>query len=114
MAIYIDRQKPNSGLASFLAARGRHGDTELVHMTKPEVKRLMNTGLMTLNPRTGLPEMFLGDVFKGIKTYVKNLIKPKNLIPTLAGMVGGAYLGPLIGGAAPILIGSCGRKPPFS
>ena len=103
MAIYIDRQKPNSGLASFLAARGRHGDTELVHMTKPEVKRLMNTGLMTLNPRTGLPEMFLGDVFKGIKTYVKNLIKPKNLIPTLAGMVGGAYLGPLIGGAAPFL-----------
>lgn len=103
MAIYIDRQKPNSGLASFLAARGRHGDTELVHMTKPEVKRLMNTGLMTLNPRTGLPEMFLGDIFKGIKTYVKNLIKPKNLIPTLAGMVGGAYLGPIIGGAAPFL-----------
>jgi len=76
MAIYLDRKKPNSGLANFLATRGRHGDTELVHMTKPEVKRLMNTGLMTLNPRTGLPEMFVGSVFKGLKNYAKNFLKP--------------------------------------
>ena len=59
MAIYIDRNKPSSGLANLLASKGRHGDTELVHMTKPEIQRLRNTGLMTLNPKTGLPEMFL-------------------------------------------------------
>ena len=103
MAIYIDRNKPSSGLANLLAAKGRHGDTELVHMTKPEIQRLRNTGLMTLNPKTGLPEMFLGDIFKGLKTYAKNFIKPKNLIPAIGSMIGGAYLTPLIKDWAPIL-----------
>ena len=103
MAIYIDRNKPSSGLANLLAAKGRHGDTELVHMTKPEIQRLRNTGLMTLNPKTGLPEMWLGDIFKGIKTYAKNFLKPKNLVPTLAGIAGGMFLGPMIGNAAPWL-----------
>ena len=67
MALYINRRAPQSGLASVLATRGRMGDTELVHMTKPEVQRLMNTGLMSLNPQTGLPEYFFGDIFRGVK-----------------------------------------------
>ena len=93
MANYINRQKPNSGLANFLANKGRFGDTELVHMTRPELKRLENTGLMTLNPQTGLPEMFLGSIFKGIKSYAKNMIKPKNFIPALASMAMPAMFG---------------------
>ena len=100
MALYINRQAPQSGISSILAQRGRMGDTELVHMTKPEVQRLQQTGLLSLNPQTGLPEYFLGDVWKGIKNTVKNFIKPENLIPTIAGIALPALAGPALGGTA--------------
>ena len=87
MALYIDRNAPGSGLANLMAARGRQGDTELVHMTKPEVQRLMSTGLMSLNPKTGLPEYFLGSIFRGVKGFVKKLLKPKNIAAMLLGTV---------------------------
>jgi hypothetical protein len=50
-------------LADELAARGRHGDTELVHMTKGEVAGLQALaesagGSLTINPDTGKPEAF--------------------------------------------------------
>ena len=96
MALYINRQAPKSGISSLLAQRGRMGDTELVHMTKPEVKRLQQTGLLSLNPQTGLPEYFLGGIFKGIKNTVKSFLKPENLIPTIASVAfpafGGSFL----------------------
>ena len=96
MALYINRQAPKSGISSLLAQRGRMGDTELVHMTKPEVKRLQQTGLLSLNPETGLPEYFWGDVWGGIKNSFKNFIKPENLIPTIASValpaIGGQFL----------------------
>ena len=69
MAQYINRNAPGSGLATIMAARGRGGDTELVHMTRPEVKKLESSGLMSLNPQTGLPEYFLG----GLKNFAKSL-----------------------------------------
>ena len=97
MALYINRQAPQSGISSLLAQRGRMGDTELVHMTKPEVKRLQQTGLLSLNPQTGLPEYFLGGIFKGIKNTVKSFLKPENLIPTIASVAFPAFLGPLTG-----------------
>ena len=87
MALYIDKNAPGSGLANLMAARGRQGDTELVHMTKPEVQRLMSTGLMSLNPKTGLPEYFLGSIFRGVKGFVKKLLKPKNIAAMLLGTV---------------------------
>ena len=85
MAIYIDRNAPESGIASLLAMQGRGGDTELVHMTKPEVKMLMNTGLMSLNNETGLPEFFKGKDFL------------KFALPIAAGIAFPALLGPSIG-----------------
>ena len=97
MAIYINRQAPQSGIAGLLASRGRQGDTELVHMTKPEVQRLMQTGLLSLNPKTGLPEYFLGDLWKGAKGFVKNIFKPKNLIPMIASIALPAIAGPAFG-----------------
>ena len=97
MALYIDRNAPGSGLASLMAARGQHGDTELVHMTKPEVQRLMSTGLMSLNPKTGLPEYFLGSIFKGIKNFATKFFKPKNIAAALLGTV----LTPLISAVIP-------------
>jgi len=50
-------------LADELAARGRYGDTELVHMTKGEVAGLQSLaqaagGSLTINPDTGKPEAF--------------------------------------------------------
>jgi hypothetical protein len=50
-------------LAEKVKAEGRHGDTELVHMTKGEVAGLQALaesagGSLTINPKTGQPEAF--------------------------------------------------------
>jgi hypothetical protein len=58
MAYLTNRQAPNSGLANLLAMKGRMGDTELVHMSKPEIDMMERMGKMTMNPMTGLPEAF--------------------------------------------------------
>jgi len=94
MAVFINRQAPQSGIASLLALQGRGGDTELVHMTRPEVRRLQQSGLMSVNPDTGLPEYFLGDVFDTVKSAVKNIFKPENIIPAVASIALPAIAGP--------------------
>jgi len=67
MAYYTNRQAPQSGLANLLALRGRQGDTELVHMSKPEINMLRSMGEITINPATGLPEAFnLEEALSGI------------------------------------------------
>jgi hypothetical protein len=59
-------------LAEKVKAEGRHGDTELVHMTKGEVAGLQQLamaagGSLTINPDTGLPEAFhLRSILPGI------------------------------------------------
>ena len=58
MAMMIDRDAPMSGLANLMAMKGRQGDTELIHMTKPEIRGLASLGKLTVNPDTGLPEAF--------------------------------------------------------
>jgi hypothetical protein len=100
MAVFINRQAPQSGIASLLALQGRGGDTELVHMTRPEVRRLQQSGLMSINPDTGLPEYFLGDVFDTVKSAVKNYFKPENIIPAVASIALPAIAGPAFGGTA--------------
>lgn len=70
MATLVNRDAPYSGLSSLMALRGRGGDTELVHMSKPEVRGLASLGELTINPDTGLPEAF----------------KLKSLLPTIAGI----------------------------
>lgn len=54
---------PAKELAKLLARYGRHGDTELVHMSKGEVHALklmsgLASGGQSINPDTGLPEAF--------------------------------------------------------
>lgn len=57
-------------IAQALAAQGRNGDTELVHMTKSEVAGLRSLARshgtdLTVNPTTGMPEAFsLGSLFQ--------------------------------------------------
>jgi lysozyme len=79
MATMINRDAPGAGLASLQAMKGRYGDTELVHMSKPEVRGLQSLGKLTVNPDTGLPEAF------GMS----------DMLPIILGIVGGAVGGPL-------------------
>ena len=58
MAYLVNREAPMSGLSNLLALKGRQGDTELIHMSKPEVNVLERMGKLSVNPRTGLPEAF--------------------------------------------------------
>lgn len=75
--------------AHYLKTKGRNGDTELVHMTKGEVKGLQalalaHGGSLTINPDTGLPEA--------------NFLK--RALPTIAGIgVGVATGNPFLGSA---------------
>jgi len=85
MAEMINREAPLSGLSSLMAMKGRQGDTELIHMTKPEIAGLASLGKITINPDTGLPEAF----------------SFKQFLPALAGIAATAMTG---GGAAGILL----------
>ena len=58
MAMMVNREAPYSGVSNLMALKGRMGDTELVHMSKPEVRGLQSLGQLTVNPSTGLPEAF--------------------------------------------------------
>ena len=56
---------PLQGMANLLEDQGRYGDTELVHMSKPEVRGLASLGRLTRNPETGLMEAFsIGGFFR--------------------------------------------------
>jgi hypothetical protein len=70
------------GLASLkpipagLAQMGRNGDTMLAHITPSEARMLRrNGGSGTINPRTGLPEFFLGKIFKAVGNAFKSVGK---------------------------------------
>ena len=76
MALMVNRDAPYSGLSSLMAMQGRYGDTELVHMSKPEIQGLASLGQLTINPETGLPEAF----------------NMKSLLPVIGGIAGSIIL----------------------
>ena len=76
MALMVNRDAPYSGLSSLMAMQGRYGDTELVHMSKPEIQGLASLGQLTINPDTGLPEAF----------------SLKSLLPVIGGIAGSILL----------------------
>ena len=68
-----------------LAAMGRMGDTELVHMTADELSGLHSMGQLTYNPITGLPEAFSLKGFTKIFSPIRALAKPiKNVMKSKA------------------------------
>ena len=79
------------GLASF----GRGGDTELIHMTKGEVRGLQQLALahggsLTINPHTGLPEA--GFLKSLLPTLLGAALTATGIgAPMAAMMVGGGY-----------------------
>ena len=85
-------------LAKQMEAKGRKGDSMLVHMTPDEVEGLQKLAesmgkTLTINPETGLVE---ANVLKRIL---------KGLLPTAAGLAAGAVGGPMAGAAAGALVG---------
>jgi hypothetical protein len=59
-------------IAAGLAKMGRRGDTMLAHITPSEARLLRRRGGSgTTNPATGLPEFFLGGVFKTVGNAFK-------------------------------------------
>lgn len=92
-------------VARELASMGRNGDTMLAHITPQEammLKRMGGSG--SINPYTGLPEFFLGKIFKGISKGIKSIAKGiKKFAKSTVGRVVlsvalGAFLGPMATG----------------
>ena len=75
----VNRDAPYSGLSNLMAMQGRYGDTELVHMSKPEIQALASLGQLTINPDTGLPEAF----------------SLKRILPVAAGIAGSTRTRPV-------------------
>jgi hypothetical protein len=85
-------------IAREMAAMGRNGDTMLAHITPQEAMMLQRMGGSgTINPYTGLPEFFIGKLFKslvkGIKKFAKSTIGRIVISVAL-----GAFLGPAAAG----------------
>jgi hypothetical protein len=81
-------------LAKQMEAKGRKGDSMLVHMTAKEVAALQKMaesagGSLSVNPETGLVEA--------------NFLK--RMLPTLVGIGVGMFAGPMAGAAAGALVG---------
>ena len=89
---------PYSGIAKHLAAYGRYGDTELVHMNPVEVKILESlspTGQLTNNPQTGQKEAFLPFLAPILGSFLGSAA----LGGTMTGVLGSAALGQAAAGA---------------
>lgn len=94
-----------------LAKAGRNGDTMLAHLSPKSAATLRRMGGSgTVNPRTGLQEYFLGNIFKGIGNFFKSaasVVLPVALnfafpgLGTIASGAIGAGVGALINGASP-------------
>ena len=101
--------------AEHLKSKGRGSDTELIHMTKGEIKglrqlALANGGDLTINPETGLPEAgfltkILPVVAAAAATYFTAGAAAPALEASLAGTAAAGYGGLLAGAGAGALIG---------
>lgn len=88
-------------IAKAMASYGRNGDTMLAHITPAEARMLRrHGGSGTINPVTGLPEFFLGKLFKSIGNAVKKFASS-----TVGRIVTTVALGFLVGPAAASMLG---------
>jgi len=101
--------------AQHLAAKGRHGDSTLVHMTPGEVAGLQALAhahgqTLTINPETGLPEAFsLKSLLPMIAGAALNTFLPGAGLAVgsaLGGLGGAAGTGLLVGGGTALATGS--------
>ena len=96
-------------IARAIASYGRNGDTMLAHITPAEARMLKRRGGSgTINPKTGLPEFFLGKVFKSVGKALKkvgNAVK-KFASSTVGRLVTTVALGFFLGPAAASMLGA--------
>jgi len=83
MVAMRNQEAPYSGIAGLMAAQGRYGDTELLHVRPDELAGLSSMGQLTVNPETGLPEAF----------------NFRSLLPAVGAIAGTVLLGPGLGTA---------------
>lgn len=82
--------------AQHLAAQGRHGDTELLHVSKNELATLRGLGALhnvklTTNPKTGLPEAFnFASLIPAVIGIGATVMSGGTLSPLTAGLISGA------------------------
>jgi len=94
MALMVNRDAPYSGLSSLMAMQGRYGDTELVHMSKPEIQGLASLGQLTINPDTGLPEAFkLGNILPMVANVGLAIATGGMSLPAQMAIMGAANFG---------------------
>jgi hypothetical protein len=85
-------------IAREMAAMGRNGDTMLAHITPQEAMMLQRMGGSgTINPYTGLPEFFIGKLFKSLVKGVKKFAK-STVGRIVISVALGAFLGPAAAG----------------
>jgi hypothetical protein len=85
-------------IAREMAAMGRNGDTMLAHITPQEAMMLQRMGGSgTINPYTGLPEFFIGKLFKSLVKGVKKFAK-STVGRIVISVALGAFLGPMATG----------------
>ena len=79
MEMMLPQQFARGGIAEaarMVANQGRYGDTMLAHITPAEARLLKSRGGSgTINPVTGLPEFFIGKIFKAIGKAVTGVVK---------------------------------------
>jgi len=104
-------------LADQMAAKGRNGDSVLVHMTPGEVQGLQalamaNGGSLTINPETGLPEAnFLKKMLPAIAGAALNFFAPGvgTAIGSALGASAAVGTGVAVGGLTALATGSLSR-----
>ena len=63
-------------ISAGIASLGRNGDTMLAHITPREARMLQRAGgAGTINPVTGLPEFFIGSLFKAVGNAFRSVGK---------------------------------------
>ncbi len=78
---------------------GRNGDSRLVHVNDEEFAEMVaEYGEPTINPETGMPEFFLGKLFKVFKTIAPIAVSFIPGVGPVAGAALGAGMGALGGG----------------
>lgn len=91
--------------AQGIASKGRFGDTTLVHMAPSELKGIEQLAGMptTINPETGLPEMFN---FKEFLAVAAPIAGAALLGPAAAGAFGGSALAGAVGAGGGAALGT--------
>jgi len=83
----VEQQEPREpnpeiqSMAQQVASYGRGGDKLLLHMRPDELQGLSSMLTITINPTTGMPEVFLNKIVRGAKRIVKGAAKGvKNVV----------------------------------